>query len=195
MKTIRTSILAFTLTAALVGLIAPAVASAQATKSTDFVTKDVKDRTVSSKTYRGKVLLVFINSHETGDAMRPVTEKMILKYGHNPKVAQVSIADLTELDFYKKPFAKDHISGAHDRTVKRIKALLKKNGKPPIPGLSRNLHIIMDMDGELVKRFQHFDPLKVVTVVVLNKEGDAIGSWKGSQLDKVFEAVDAALAE
>jgi hypothetical protein len=127
--------------------------------------------------------------------MRPLTKELVLKYGHNNDVAQLTVVDLRELEFYKRPFAEEHIAKAQKRTVKRIQKILKDNGKPPIAGLDRKLHLVADFEGKVTKKYKHWNTQKFVTVAVINKQGDVIGSWKSSQLDDIFEAVDAALAE
>lgn len=200
------SVLRLTLSAALAlltfGMVA--VASAQP-KATDWRATDVKGRGVATEDYRGKVLMVFIASDETKDLMQPITEELVVRYGTNPKVAQLTLADFSDAPFTWKSAEK--ISGtvtektakAHDRTVVRIQNLLKKNGKAPIPGLDRKLHIVIDWDQKLVKRYKHWDAKKYVTVAVINPQGDVIGTWKlgpgkGSlqdQLVPVYEAIDA----
>lgn len=184
------------------------VASAQ-DKATDWAASDVKGRSVDVKAYRGKVLLVFIMSDTTKDLMRPITEDMVLRYGHNPKVAQVSLADFSDAPFTWKSAEKisgtvtDKTKAAHDRSVKRIQKILKDNGKPPIPGLDKKIHIVLDWDQKLVKKYKHWNPKKFITVVVTNPQGDIVGSWKlgpgkdgvTDQLKPVYEAVDSTLGK
>ena len=184
------------------------IASAQP-KPTDWAASDVKGRSVDVAKYRGKVLLVFITSDKTKDLMRPITEELILKYGHNPKVAQVTLADFSDAPFAWKAAestastVSNRTAGAHDRTVKRIQSLLKENNKPQIPGLSSKLHIVIDWEKTLVAKYKHWDTSKFITIVVLNQQGDAIGAWKAgpnaatltNQLDTVFEAIDATLTQ
>lgn len=163
--------------------------------ASDWSAKSASGRNINTKHYRGQVLMIFLSSPETRDAMRPMTKEMVLKYGHNNDVAQLTVVDLRELEFYKRPFAEEHIAKAQKRTVKRIQQILKDNGKPPIAGLDRKLHLVADFEGDISKRYKHWDTQKFVTVVVLNKQGDVVGSWKSTQLKDIFEAVDAALAE
>ena len=66
------------------------------TKPTDWTAKDVKGRSVNTAKYRGKVLMVFINSPETRDGMKPISKDLTLKFGHNKKVAQMTVVDLRD---------------------------------------------------------------------------------------------------
>jgi peroxiredoxin len=172
------------------------VGSASAQKKHDWSAETAKGQKIKTKNFRGKVMMVIINHPEMRDEMKPITKALAFKYGHNPEVAiPVTIVDLRELEFYKRPFVNDRISKAQDRTVKRISKMLKDENKPPIPGLARKLHMIADFDGEIINRYNTWNTKKAVTLVVINKQGDIIGSFKGSQIEKAFEAVDAALVE
>lgn len=177
---------------ALVGLSLGAVAS---DKSTDWKAQDARGEEVDTTAYRGKVLLVFINHPDTRDKMKPLTNEMVLKYGHNPEVAQLTLVDLRALEFYKRPFARDHIVEAAERTAERIEALLKEHNQPPIPRLKKRLNIVPDFEGELLARYTYWNTSEHVTVVVINKQGDVVGSWKGEQLEEIHEAVSASLIE
>lgn len=182
------------------------VASAQP-KPTDWAASDVKGRSVDVASYRGKVLMLFITSAETKDLMQPITEKLVLKYGNNPKLAQVTLADFSDapLTWKAAESASDTVTkrtaGAHDRTVRRIQAFLEKKGKPPIPGLDRKLHIVIDWESNLVSKYKHWDTEKFITVVVLNPQGDVVGQWKAGpgegeldgQFEPIYQAVDSTL--
>ncbi len=182
----------FTLAVALLMVVPAAMAQA---KKTDWKAKSAHGRSVNTQNYRGQVVMVFLSSPESRDALKPVTKDLVLRYGDNPDVAQLTIVDLRELEFYKRPFADDHIAKAQERTVKRIQKILKDNGKSPIPGLKRKLHLVSDFEGDIIKKYHHWDTQKFVSVVVLNKQGDVVGSWKTTQMKQVFEAVDASLSE
>lgn len=172
------------------------VGSASAQKKHDWTAESAKGQTIKTKNFRGKVMMVIINHPEMRDAMKPITKALAFKYGHNPEVAiPVTVVDLRDLEFYKRPFVNDRISKAQDRTVKRISKMLKDENKPPIPGLSRKLHMIADFDGDIIKRYSTWNTKKAVTLVVVNKQGDIVGSFKGAQIEKAFEAVDAALLD
>jgi glutathione peroxidase-family protein len=164
-------------------------------KTHDFHAKDSKDRKVKTTHYRGQVLLVVISGTETRDAMRPVTKELILKYGHNKDVGLLTLVDLRELSFYKRPFANGELAKVQDRTAKRMNKWLRKDGQAPIPGLDRKLHIIADFDGKLIKKFKPWKTEKVVTIAVVNKQGDIVGKFKHTQLDQLHEAIDASVKE
>jgi glutathione peroxidase-family protein len=193
MLTLRKSLM-MALSALMMMMVALPAAMAER-KKTDWTAKSVNGRNVNTENYRGQVLMVFLSSPETRDAMKPMSNELVLRYGDNQEVAQLTIVDLRELEFYKRPFAEEHIAKAQGRTVQRIQKLLKDNGKAPIPGLQQKLHLIADFEGQIVKRYNHWDTQKFVTVVVLNKQGDVVGAWKSSQIKEIFEAVDASLAE
>ncbi len=183
-----------------------AVAGAQA-KPHDWSSKDVKGRAVSTQSYRGKVLLVFIASDETKDLMQPISERLVLRYADSDQVGQLTLADFSDAPFTWK--TAESVSGtvtektakAHDRTVRRIQGILKKNGKEPIADLDKQIHIVIDWDDKIVKKYKTWDTEKYVTVIAINPEGELMGSWKAgpsaksldAQLGPVFEAVDAAL--
>lgn len=169
-------------------------AFAEDKKAPDWSAESVKGKKVGTSQYRDRVVLVFLTSPETRDGMKDLTKEMVLKYGHNPKVAQLTVVDLRDLAFYKRPFADDEIAKVQDRTVKRIQQIMRDNGKDPIPGLDRNLHMFTDFEGKLVNKYEHWDTKKSVTVVVLDKNGEVKGSWKPSQIDAIFKAVDESLA-
>lgn len=181
-------------------------ASAQA-KPHDWKGKDVKNRAVSTESYRGKVLLVFIASDETKDLMQPISERLVLRYGHNENVGQLTLADFSDAPFTWK--TAESVSGtvtektakAHDRTVRRIQGILKKNGQPAIPNLDKKIHIVIDWDNKIVKKYKKWDSDTYVTVVAIDQAGELLGSWKtgpsakslDAQLLPVFEAVDKVL--
>ncbi len=185
----------FVAMATLFGLLSMVGAASAQNKASDWVAEDAKGNKVKTADFRGKATMIFINHPEQRDAMKPITKELALKYGHNPAVSLVTIVDLRDLEFYKRPFANDKIAQAQDRTVKRIQQILKENNKPPIPGLARKLYMVPDFDGKIIDRYNHWDTKKNVTIVLLNKQGDIVGSWKDTQLDKVFEAVEATLAQ
>lgn len=179
-------------------------ATAWANSKYDWSAKDVKGRTVNTADYRGKVLLVFITSAEDDvrDKMKPITKQLVVKYGHNPDVDQLTIVDLSDapLTWIAAEKASDEvterISKSHDRTITRMNDALKKAGMETIPAplLDKRLHIILDWEGKLVKKYPHSDTSKHVTIAVLDKQGNLVGTFKGNQLDKAMEAADATLA-
>lgn len=164
-------------------------------KKHDFSTKDSKGRRVKTARYRGQVLLVIISGTENRDVMRPVSKELILKYGHSKDVAQLTLVDLRDLSFYKRPFATGELAKVQDRTAKRMNRWLREDGQAPIAGLSRKLHIIADFEGKLIKRFKPWSTKDNVTIAVVNKQGDIVGKFKHTQLDKLHEAIDASLQE
>ena len=164
-------------------------------KGHDFSAKDAKDRRVKSTHYRGQVLLVVISGTETRDAMKPVSKELILKYGHSKEVAQLTLVDLRDLSFYKRPFANGELSKVQDRTAKRMNKWLREDGQPPIAGLNRKLHIIADFDGDLIKKFSPWKTSDTVTIAVVNKQGDIVGKFKHTQLKELHEAIDESVKE
>lgn len=170
-------------------------------KPTDWSAKDVKGRSVSTDKYRGKVTMVIINSPDKRDAVKPLSKKLTLRYGDNNKVDQITIVDLTDAPMTWSAAeaatgkVTSEIAKTHDRTVKRINGWLKEAGKKPIRGLDRKMHIVLDWDGKIIKKYKYWDTKKFITVVVVNQHGDPIGSFKGNQLDKLMKAVDAAVGE
>ena len=157
--------------------------------------KDCNGHRVKTTAYRGKVLLLIISGTETRDIMKPVSKELILKYGHNPDVGQLTLVDLRELSFYERPFADGELSKVQKRTVKRLNRWLREDGQAPIPGLSRQLHIIGDTKGRYLRRFGPWKTSNTVTIVVVNKQGDVVGKFKHSQLPLLHQAIDAALSE
>ncbi|MBH23196.1 MAG: hypothetical protein CMH57_01800 [Myxococcales bacterium] len=165
----------------------------------DWRATDVKGRTVDTKSYRGKVLLMFINSPELKGQMWPITGRLILKYGDHARLEQVTLVDLREAPLTWQ--AAEQISGTvtekiaaiHDWNVTHIKALLKEHDKPPIRGLDRKLHVILDWEGGLIQRYPAQDSQKTISIVVIGPQGDLIGAWPGHQLDRAIQAIDATL--
>lgn len=196
----RNSQFVFAAFAAFAMILSSAMASADV-KPTDWIAKDVKGRSVDTSKYRGKVMMVFINSAETKDRMKTISKKLTLKYGKNKKVAQLTVVDLTDapLTWLAAEKAAGEVTKrtakAHDRTVKRMNTWLTDAGKKPIKRLDKKLHIVLDWKGKVVKNYDYFDSEKHVTIVVINQHGDPIASFKGTQLTKAMAAVDAAVAE
>ena len=179
----------------LVGSIALSAGAEDKVKATDWSAEDGRGQKVDTRDYRGKVLLVFINGVKTGPKMKPLADELILKYGHNPDVGQLTLVDLSTLELYKRPFANQRIAEAQERSAKRLDKLLREHNKPPIANLVRKLHIVPDFDGALFGKYDHWDTSTEVTVVVVNKQGDPVGSFKDDQLDQLHEAVEAVLAQ
>ncbi|MEO1268982.1 MAG: hypothetical protein AAFX99_12845, partial [Myxococcota bacterium] len=87
------------------------------------------------------------------------------------------------------------IADIHDWNVEHITSFLKEQGKPPIRGLDRKLHVVLDWDGDLVERYPIWDSQKTVSIVVLDHHGGVVGVWPSHQLDRAIKAIDAALTE
>ena len=160
---------------------------------------DVKGRAVDTRAFRGKVLLVFINSPELKGETRPLTEQLVLRYGDNPKVAQLTLVDLSDAPLTWRGAeavsgaVTDEVGKVHDWTVQHIQGWLEKNDKPRIPGLHKRLHIILDWERSLIGRYRTWDTSRTVTIALLDQQGRYLGSFKGSQLEQLMNAVDATL--
>jgi len=165
----------------------------------DWSAKDVKGRTVNTSNYRGKVLLMFVNSPELKGQMWPITERLILKYGDHKRLEQVTVVDLREAPLTWQ--AAEQISGTvtekiaaiHDWNVTQITTLLKEKNKPPIRGLDRKLHVVLDWDGDLIQRYPTLNSQKTISIVVIDPQGNHVGTWPGHQLDRAIKAIDATL--
>ena len=164
-------------------------------KKHDWRSRSARGQLVNTADYRGKVVVVVINHPSLAEATLAITRELALKLGHNPEVSVLRVVDLGDLELYKRPFATKKLALDQKREVKRIQQILKEHNKAPIQRLHRKLHMFADFEGGIIGLYDIWSTKEEVTLVVVNKQGDVMGSFKGSRSEEALEAVEASLAE
>jgi len=171
----------------------------QAVAPLDWRAEDVNGRAVDTKSFRGKLLLVFINAPATKGKARALTEQLAVRYGDHAGLGQLTIVDLSEAPLTWR--GAETISGtvsarvreAQAWTVENLQKTLAQHHKPPIEGLEARLHVVLDWDGELVTRYRPWDTARTITVALIDKEGRPLANYRVDQRDELFAAIDDQL--
>jgi len=157
----------------------------------DFTLDHILGHSVSLSDYRGKRVVVVLGGRESAEQIKQGVSK--IRQIHGPdEVVIVGVSDLRAAPRAARILVKSQLKKAFEEAVKSQEADLRAAGKDPGPDAAKDVVMLMDWPGSVVDEYGLSGVDKEAAAVVVDGDGQVLGSGTGAQLGEEVLAVLSA---
>ena len=154
----------------------------------DFTLDHILGHPVSLSDFRGKRVVIVFGGRESAPQIEQGISKIRHVYGPDELVI-VGVSDLRAAPRAARILVKSQLKKAFEGAVKSQEADLRAAGKDPGPEAAKDVHMVMDWPGEVVDQYGLSGVDAEAAAVVVDGEGNVIGSGTGERLGEEVLAV------
>ena len=154
----------------------------------DFTLDHILGHPVSLSDFRGRRVAVVFGGRESAPQIEQGISKIRHVYGPDELVI-VGVSDLRAAPRAARILVKSQLKKAFEGAVKSQEADLRAVGKDPGPDAAKDVHMVMDWPGSVVDEYGLSGVDAEAAAVVVDPEGNVVGSGTGEQLGEEVLAV------
>lgn len=157
----------------------------------DFTLDHILGHSVSLSDYRGKRVVVVFGGRESAGQIEQGIGKIRQTYGPD-EVTVIGVSDLRAAPRAARILVKSQLKKAYEGAVTSQEADLRAAGKEPGPDPAKDVIMVMDWPGSVADEYGLSGVDAEAAAVVVDPDGNVIGSGTGAQLGEQVLAVLSA---
>lgn len=159
------------------------------TQAQDFTLDHVLGHPVSLADFHGRTVLVIFGGRDSAEQIKQAAETIRSRYDPD-ELPMISVSDLEAVPRPARIIAKSQLKKAYEEAVRDQAAMLQSAGKKVPDDPATAVVMLMDWDGDAARSFGLSGVDKEAAGVVVDGEGQVLGSGSGAQLgDELLTAL------
>jgi AhpC/TSA family len=147
----------------------------------DFTLDHIQGHSVSLSDYRGQRVVVVFGGRDSAEQIEQGISKIRQTYGPD-EVTIIGVSDLRGAPRAARILVKGQLKKAFEAAVKSQEADLRAAGKDPGPDAAKDVIMLMDWSGSVVDEYGCSDVETEAAAVVVDPDGQVLGSGTGTGL-------------
>ncbi len=147
----------------------------------DFTLDHIQGQSVSLSDYRGQRVVIVFGGRDSAEQIEQGISKIRRTYGPD-EVTVIGVSDLRGAPRAARILVKSQLKKAFEQAVKSEEADLRAAGKDPGPDAAKNVIMLMDWPGSVVDEYGVSDVETEAAAVVVDPQGNVVGSGTGAAL-------------